>query len=527
MSGFVFVEFVIKHLPALIIALPLFTAFIVPILSKINRHMRNALLLVAAALNAVMCFMLGGVIAKHSDGILTYVMGGLNTAITMPSGKVLPFRIILSIDGFSVLMAISASIIAISMIIYSMYFMKKAEQATKYYALAMLILAALNGIFLTGDLFNLFVFVEILSIASAGIICVFRNDDEAHEAAFKYLIISSLSALLVLFGIIMLYNQYGALNMAALSTLIQYSLADKIALTLMIVGFAMKCGAIPMHMWIPDAYSKAPAPMTPMFIVISQASLYALTRVAFSLFGINMDHALVGWIVIILGLLSMFVGVLMALPQKNIKRLIAYHAISQTGYMLLGIGVGIAVLGNSSAMSSYGTNALTGGLFHIINHALYKGLLFLAACALIYRLGTADLNEMGGMAKKMPVTAILFIIGALAITGIPPFNGFASKFIIYESVFMFSPILAIIAMVVSILTLASFMKVFYSAFLGNAKPEHENITEVPTSMLFAMLILGVLVVVIGLFPGIVVERFIEPASNALINHASFIGAVIP
>lgn len=521
------IQSIIRHLPALIIALPLFAAFITPLVSKLSKHLRSVFCVIIVLLNSVLCFMLGAEVLNK--GVITYVMGGLQTALTMPSGRVLPIRIILSIDGFGALMAISASIIAVAITVYSLCFMNKAKswQMSKYYALCMLVIAAINGIVLTGDLFNLFVFVEILSIASAGIIGVFREEEEAPEAAFKYLVISALSALLVLFGIAILYNQYGALNMAALSSLIKFTFADKIALALMLVGFAMKCGSIPMHMWLPDTYSRAPAPMTPIFVVISQASLYALTRIAFSVFGIKMNTALIGWIVIILGLASLFFGVLMALPQKDIKRLLAYHAISQTGYMLLGIGVGIAVLGNAEAMSSYGMNALNGGIFHIINHALYKGLLFLAVGALIYRLGTSDMNKMGGMAKKMPITTVLFIIGALAIAGIPPFNGFASKFLIYESVFKFNPMLSILAMVGSILTLASFMKVFQSVFLGNIKKEHNDVKEVPYLMIFGMLILAVLVIAIGLFPNVIMERFIEPASNALVNHASFVGAVIP
>jgi multicomponent Na+:H+ antiporter subunit D len=511
--------------------LPLLAAFIIPLINKIRnesgfgKHLRNVFVVLAVLINSLLCFLLSAQI--HKSGAITYIMGGLKTALTLPSGNILPIRIILNIDGFGVLMLVSCSIIAVVVMIYSLLNMDKCEHQSKYYALGMLIVAGINGIVMTGDLFNLFVFVEILSIASAGIISIWRSDKEAPEAAFKYLLISALSALFVLLGIAMLYNQYGALNIAALASMIQYTMLDKVALVLMIVGFAMKCGAIPLHMWLPDTYSRVPSPMAAMFVVISQASLYALTRIAFSLFGINMNTAVVGWIIIILGLLSMFIGVLMALPQKDIKRLMAFHAISQTGYMLLGIGVCVAVLAKPESLNAFGVTALKGSIFHIVNHALYKGLLFLTAGALIYKLGTRNMNEMGGMAKKMPITTILFIIGALAITGIPPFNGFASKFMIYESVFKFNPLLSIIAMVVSVLTLASFMKVFNSAFLGSAKKEYKQVSEVPFTMIFGMLILAVLVVLIGLFPGVVMDKFIEPAANALINNAEYIRMVIP
>jgi len=234
----------------------------------------------------------------------------------------------------------------------------------------------------------------------------------------------------------------------------------------------------------------------------------------------------IGWIVIVLGVLSMFVGVTMAVHQSDIKRLMAYHAISQSGYMLLGIGVGLAVLADPQALASYGREAISGGIFHIINNALYKGLLFLTAEALFFSLGTRDLNKMGGMFRNMRYTAIFFIVGALAISGVPPFNGFTSKLMIYESVYNFSPVLAVIAMLVSIVTLASFTKAFQSAFTGPALPQHDNIREVPKPMLIGMGILAIAIVFFSLFPSLVVNTIVTPATDALIDQAGYIGAVM-
>jgi len=220
------------------------------------------------------------------------------------------------------------------------------------------------------------------------------------------------------------------------------------------------------------------------------------------------------------------VGVTMAIPQKDVKRLMAYHAISQTGYMLLGVGTGLAVLGNQGMLDAFGRMAIAGGIFHIINHALYKGLLFLTAGAIIYRVGTRDMNRMGGLGHKMKWTMIFFMIGALAIAGIPPFNGFASKLMIYESVYLFNPVLAIIAMVVSILTLASFVKVFHSIFMGPQLPEYEHVKEVPAPMLLGMGILALLVILFGLFPQQVVDLLITPAANALLDQSGYIASIL-
>ena len=162
-------EMLIKHLPALVIALPLLAAFLIPLINKIGnesgigKYLRNAFVVLAVLINSFLCFLLSAQI--HKSGAITYVMGGLKSALTLPSGNILPIRIILNVDGFGVLMAVSCSIIAVGVIIYSLMNMNKCEQQSKYYALGMLIIAGINGIVMTGDLFNLFVFVEILSIA--------------------------------------------------------------------------------------------------------------------------------------------------------------------------------------------------------------------------------------------------------------------------------------------------------------------------------------------------------------------------
>jgi len=283
---------------------------------------------------------------------------------------------------------------------------------------------------------------------------------------------------------------------------------------------------VPLHLWVSDAYGEAPAPISAILVIASQVSLYALFRISFTLFGALPLKEILGWLVIIFGVLSMFIGVTMAILQTDIKRLMAYHAVSQTGYMLLGVGVGLAVIGNTSALDAFGITAMEGGVFHIMNHAIYQGLLFLTAGAIIYRTGTKDLNKMGGLAKAMPFTAIFFLLGSFAISGLPPLNGFASKLLIYESVFRFSPLLSIIAILVSILTLASFVKVFYLAFLGSTPAKFQKIKEVPKSMGLAMGILALFIVLFGLFPNIVVDGLVSPAARALIEQFQYINAVL-
>jgi multicomponent Na+:H+ antiporter subunit D len=419
-------------------------------------------------------------------------------------------------------MAIISSVVAFLGAVYSWAFMDAHTGKDKYYTLLLILAAGMFGMEFTGDMFNFFVFLEITSIAACGLIGFRINRGESAEAAFKTMVLYTLGALLFLFAVGILYGKYDALNIAILASRMQATRLDTVALGLFVGALALKAGAVPMHMWVPDAYAEAPAPITLVLVANTQVALYGLFRVVFTLYGLTISTQVVGWIIVILGVLSMVVGVTMALIQNKIKRLIAYGAVSQIGYMLLGVGVGLATLG-TPALQEYGIKAMQGSIFHILNDAIYKGLLFLAAGSIIYSTGKRNLNELSGLAHDMKFTPLFFIIGAGAIAGVPPFNGFASKLIIYESVYKFNPLLSVVAILASILTLAIFVKIFQSAFLG---PKLLEVKKEPMSMVVAMLVLSIIVVAFGLFPDIVVDNIVTPAVNALINHADYIAAVL-
>ena len=517
--------FVMRHLPALLIAVPLFAAFLMPIVGGAGRVVRNAwVVLGALATSAVGLALAWKVLAT---GTVLYVFGAAAPHVPLPmdSGGI-PIRIVFQIDALSALMVVIASLSSLGITIYSLAAESRQSGLETFYAMLFLLIAGVLGMVSTGDLFNFFVFLEISSLAGAALVAYRVDNGVAVEAGLKYALLSTLGALAVLTAIGILIGQYNALNLATLASRLQFTTLDKLALVLLAVPLAMKCGAVPMHFWTPDSYTTAPSSVTAFLVVSSQASLYGLFRILFTLYGPLLSWATFGWFLIVLGVLSMFVGVTMAIPQKDVKRLMAYHAVSQTGYMLLGVGVGLAVLGNPDALAKYGRTAMAGGLFHIINHAMYKGLLFLTAGAVFYRAGTRNLNKLGGLGHDMPWTMVCFMIGALAIAGVPPFNGFASKLLIYESVFRFSPFLSIIAMIVSILTLASFVKVFHSMFLGPRRAEFAAVREVPAPMLAGMALLAVFVVAAGLAPQPFVDRLIQPAVEALVDRAGYVAAIL-
>ncbi len=420
----------------------------------------------------------------------------------------------LSADGISAISAIILSITSVAAGLYSYANLKDEEGSVKrYYLLFLITVAGTHGMIFSADFFSRFIWFQVVTASTAALVA-FRKDDRAFEAALKYLTLSFIAWFFFLLSIIIAYHIHGEMQFYELAGSITGVFADRIVMAILIVVMAFKSGAVPLHFIKPDAYSRAPSSVTAVMVVVSQAGLWTLFRIIFNLFGTDVNTYVVGWIVIMFGVLSAFIGVSMALVQRSIKRLMAYHAISQTGYMLFGVGVGIAVMGTTD-MGSFGRDAMVGGIFHIMNHAIYKGLLFLTAGAIIFRTGERDLNKMGGLGRHMKWTMLFFIIGALAISGVPPLNGFTSKLIIYRSVYMFNPVLTVVAMIVSILTLASFYKVFHSVFMGPKREKHNNVKEAPLTMLIGMALLAVAVILLSLFPGTAINIFVEPAIEAL------------
>ena len=534
-------DFLLQHAPALIVALPLFGGFLTPLLGKLGGRVRNGFVLLILLITGFLIALLG--VEVLANGPRFYVFGAQDLSIPL-------VRILFEVDSLSIFMAVISIVIALVGAIYSFSFMKEYDGLEKFYTLYLILITSVLGMELTGDLFNLFVFLEICCISSCALIAFWRHRGEGFEAAFKYIVISSIGALFVLFAIALLYGQYDALNIATLAQNLQFTFTDKIALILFIVALAMKAGLAPLHMWLPDSYGEAPAAVTLVLIIATQAGLYAFLRIIFTLYGKTLalipktieiwntqilpSHFL-GIFIIVLAVVGMLIGVFMMLRQTDFTRLIAFAAVAEIGYIFLGIGVQLSsaystvVAGAETASimyQSYGITALEGGIFHILNDTLDIGLLFLVAGAVYFTTKTRSLNDLSGLARNMKYTTIFFMVGLLAVSGLPPFNGFASKLLLYESAYQLNPILSIIAIVCSILLLAGFVKIFYAVFMGPQSMQHDAKTDAPKSMLLAMGIMVGIIIFIGLFPNLVLETIVRPAANALINHTEYISLII-
>jgi multicomponent Na+:H+ antiporter subunit D len=360
--------------------------------------------------------------------------------------------------------------------------------------------AGMNGVVLSGDLFNIFVFLEISVISSYALVA-FGVEKNELEASFKYQVLGGLASFLILFGIGFIYWKAKTLNIADIKEAFSngYDKTYYLFVQILILsGFGLKAAIIPFHAWLPDAHSSAPSPISAMLsgVLIKAVGIYVIIRLFFNMFAVTEGMAV---LITTLGTLSMVIGVFLAIGQWDIKRLLAYHSISQMGYVVLSVGIGM-ILVSRGVKPEVASLAIAGGIFHLINHAAFKSLLFLNAGAIEYTIGTRDLKKMGGLAKSMPVTSATSFVASMSISGIPPFNGFFSKLIIIIAAIMAKfYLLAALAVIVSIITLASFLKFQRYAFFNKTDDKKTmQIKEVPFPMVFSMVVLSVICLLLSL-----------------------------
>jgi len=459
------------------VALPLAGAFLICMLGKRFKQLPdilgNLVTLLLLTLSVLSVFLL------KQNGALVYKVGSW--------GGNPPLGIIMALDGLSVFMLVTVNLVAFTVSLYSINYMERFTAKWQFYALFLLMLAGLNGVVATGDLFNLFVFLEIAAVSSYALVA-FGTEKHELEAAFKYAVMGTVASLFILLGIVLLYSYTSTLNMADMANQIAQKGSGNVVLfvsILFIMGFGLKSALVPFHAWLPDAHPSAPAPISAMLsgVLIKALGIYALCRIFYNIIGIT---PALSSILMFLGALSMVIGVFLAIGQWDLKRLLAYHSISQIGYVVLGIGLGTPL-------------GIIGGLFHLFNHSIFKSLLFLNSGSLEYATGTRDLRKMGGLMSKMPVTGTTNLTASMAIAGIPPFNGFWSKLIIIIAAVQAGRYgYAFWAVLASLLTLASFMKVMKYGFFGKLRGTLTAVKEVPVFMKLATAILALVCLFGGL-----------------------------
>jgi formate hydrogenlyase subunit 3/multisubunit Na+/H+ antiporter MnhD subunit len=400
--------------------------------------------------------------------------------------------ITVNLDLLSIVIIMLISFSGFLVTLYSTKYMAKSRGLNRYYFLLLLFIGSMNGTVLSGDLFSMFLLWELMTVA-AFFLVIFDNTIESIRAGIKYFVMSELGALFMLVAIIAVYVQEGTVDMATLASrgITVSSTFTHILLLFFLLGTGVKAGIIPIHTWLPDADSAVPSPVSALLSgVMIKVGIYMMIRIFCYIFSPAFSWQ---FILCALGSASIIVGVMMAIKQIDAKRLLAYHSVSQIGYIVLGIGTGVSV-------------GVAGGFFHVLNHALFKGLLFLSMGAVVHRIGSRDLSNYGGLARTMPITFITCSIAALSISGVPPFNGFVSKWMIYQGLVQsfaitgsaFTIVWLAAAMFGSALTLASFVKLIYATFLAVPEKPH-GVKEVSISMWIPMVIMAGLCIIFGVF----------------------------
>ena len=390
-----------------------------------------------------------------------------------------------------------------------------------------LFILGMQMLLLADDALVFMIFWELMSL-SGYFLVVYQHQHAANRhAAFLYLLLAHVGALVILlsFGVLAAFG--GGLTFDLMRGAKLTPLWATIAFGCAFAGFGIKSGMVPLHVWLPDAHPVAPSHISALMSgAMIKMGIYGIVRVSYDLIGdVQWEW---GVVVLIIGTASSLLGVLYALMQHDLKRLLAYHSIENIGIILMGLGMSMMFLGTGHKM--LGTLGLVAALYHTLNHALFKGLLFLGAGAVLYRTHAHDLDHMGGLIHRMPVTAFLFLVGCVAISALPPFNGFVSEWLTFQTALQaprlengllrtMLPIAAALLALTGALAAACFVKAFGIAFLGKARTRRvARAREVPAGMLAGMGLLAALCLLLGVFPTTMIEAM-APITQLLVHAA--------
>jgi multicomponent Na+:H+ antiporter subunit D len=374
-----------------------------------------------------------------------------------------------------------------------------------FYSLSMLLLAGLTGIVVTGDLFNLYVFLEISALASYALVAI--GDPRAPLSAFRYLTLGTVGASFYLMGLAFLFMSTGTLNMAEMAKMLPFVNHEApvvIGLVLIFLGAGLKMALFPMHAWLPDAYTNASSPATALIAPIgTKVAVYIMIRVLI-ISGFPSIIVVISWVAAV----GIIAGSILAISQSNLKRMLAYSSVANIGYIVLGV-----TLANPLAF--------IGAVLHILNHALMKAVLFMSAGGIFSKLGTLDITQLRGLPKKMPFTTTAILIAVFSMVGIPPTGGFFSKiYLIFGAIEASAWVFVAAILISTVLNFFYFFRVIeFSFFKPTTKtdPAREHKTEalkmdeMSMSMLLSTLILAAAIVVVGVYNGGIVDNFIAGA----------------
>ena len=492
------IDIIIKNLPILVVLTPLMMSLILVLISN------NFLSWLLTLFTTLITFIFS---------LLLYQEVYLHTAISYALGNwVPPLGIEYLIDKVSIIPIIIIALISFLATFFASKIMPAEinnSSISKVYSLWLLAIAGLIGLVTTGDAFNLFVFLEISSLASVALVAMGgQKDKQALVAAYNYLILGAIGATFYVIGVGLLYGITGTLNLADLSDRIA-EISDNKALIagfgFMVIGIMVKAAVFPLHIWLPRAYAYAPSAVSVLLAATAtKASLYILARILFSVFDIsdNLITYTLQYIILPLSILAMFAGTIMAIYEKDIKRLLAHSSIAQIGYITLAFAIGTKA-------------SVAAGFIHLFNHALIKGALFMAITSMGFYINKRiTINNLSGLGRAMPITFVCFVICSLSLAGIPLTAGFISKlYIIKASISADGIWIAFLILASSALSVVYLWKMI-EALWFHESPKGPKIKEKP-EIYIALLMITFLNIYFGLDASMVVNSSFEAANQLL------------
>jgi hydrogenase-4 component B len=475
---------------------------------------------------------------------LGVLLGGPGHTLTQPLPHLFPFaRLSLSVDGLSAWFLLVISLVAVAAAIYGPAYLRahspdagRGRQAAQTLALNVF-LGCMVFVCCAGDALTFLLCWEGMTLASYVLVVSDDRDGENAGAGLLYMVMAHGGTALLLVAFLALTERAGAFDFAALRAAAG-NLDGTTRTTLFflaLAGFAAKAGVVPLHVWLPRAHPAAPSHVSALMSgVMLKVAIYGILRFAFDLLAPHSGPlpSSWGWTVLVVGTISAVLGVLYALQQHDIKRLLAFHSVENIGIILIGVGLAMILWRREGVGGVIATVALTAALLHTINHAAFKGLLFLGAGSVISRTHVRNMEELGGLARRMPWTAGLFLLGAVAISALPPLNGFVSEWLTFQALLggasrfhgpaglgiVFSA--AMLALTGG-LAAACFVKAFGVTFLGRPQSPHaEHAIEAPPSMIAGMVWLGALCVALGVAPGYAMRLLDAPTAELLHGPAT-------
>lgn len=494
------------------VVIPIVGASFAPLVARLHRRLPLILSVLALIASTTVLCLIATRVYSTPAGLISHFFGHWGPI----NGKVL--GIAFDADPFGLTFALMSATLGTVLLVSALSGMGGlgSHEIGSFACLFQLLVAALIGSALTADTMDLFVWFEVAALASYGLCGFFLERPIALEATFKMLVLTTIASFVVFIGVAVLYSDKGGLNFGQLHHALpgHLTMAALLSLALMIAGFGTKAGLLPFHGWLPDAHTAPAGSVSALFSALMvDLGIVAIVRIVLQVYGSSTGHAVLG-LLMGLGISSALLGAILALAQDDFKRLLAWDTVSQMGIIMVGFA--------TASVSGVG-----GAAYHMVNHALFKALMFLCAGAIVHTTGQTKLSGMGGLARRRPALTAAFTVAVFAIAGIPPMNGYVSLGLIHESLQKsHQPAIFVLALIAQTITIAALARAAYLAFYRRRDGDYDQFEPIPTGMLVSLAVLAAGCIAFGVFPYPVLAHMAAPAAAIVLHPATYAHGVL-